>query len=139
MYASTIGGTVGEVNYKANAVRRTFPVGGLAQGIAVSDDGAELYVAIESMNELQIWSLATATRDTAIALASAPFDVQLSPDGTEIWISALGPGRIYALSRATRVVLNSIDTGEAPRRMAFDRFGTTAVIADEAGFVQFIR
>jgi DNA-binding beta-propeller fold protein YncE len=42
------------------------------------------------------------------------------------------------LDRATLAVIRTF-TGGSPRRIAFNRAGTTAVIANEAGYVTFIK
>ncbi len=82
VYVSTLAGEVAEVELDSNVVRRVFAVGGVAQGLGVSPDGDELYVANEASD----------------------------PAG-----------------------------GLDVRRIAFDREGTVAVVANEAGWVDFIR
>ena len=43
------------------------------------------------------------------------------------------------LDRPTLRVFGSLDTGGKPRRIAFDATGRTAVIANEAGWVDLVR
>ena len=140
LYASTLSaGQVIEINYKRMMVGRTFTLGGTVQGLVVSLDGSELYVANEGLAELEIVNLATGTSQSPVAMPGGPFDIQLTPDGLELWISIPGNGRIQVLDRASRAVLHTVLTAGTPRRLAFDRFGTILVAANEAGWVDFIK
>src|SRR5207244_11677892 len=60
LYAgSRAAGTVIEYSVTANLLLRTIPVGAQPQGVAVSPDGTELYVADETGFQLLAWSLTT--------------------------------------------------------------------------------
>ncbi len=140
MYATTLSaGTVEEINYKRLTRGRTFTLGGNLQGVAVAPDGSKLYVADESGAALKVVSLVSGTVDTTVSLPGGGFDLQLSPDGAQIWISLSNSGRVQVLNRSSLAVLRTVQTGGAPRRMAFDRFGTTVVVANESGWVDFVR
>ena len=76
---------------------------------------------------------------TSIALAGQPFDVQLSPDGTKIWVGVRTAGQVQVFDRSTHALLRTVWTGGAPRRIAFIQAGTIAVIANEAGWVDFVK
>ena len=140
MYASTLSaGTVEEINYKRLTRGRTFTLGANLQGVVVSQDGGKLFVADEFGAALKVVNLASGTVDTTVSLPGGPFDVQLSPDGTQLWISLSSSGRVQVLDRSTFAVLRTVLTGGTPRRMAFDRFGNTIVVANESGWVDFVR
>ena len=124
-------GTITEIDATSDVVLRTFATGGKPQGMAVSRDGRELYVADESRNMLDVWALVSGTRTSSIPLGGGGFDLQLSPDNAEIWIGLAGQGKVLVFDRATRQLLQTIITGGTPRRIAFDLFGTTAIVANE--------
>ena len=140
MYASThFGGTVVEINYKRMTVGRTFTFTGVTQGLVVSHDGSELYVANQTAGRLEIVNLTSGAVLTPVPLPGGPFDVQLTPDGTQLWISIPDNGRIQVLERAGRTVIETVLTGGVPRRLAFDRFGRILVASNEAGWVDFVK
>lgn len=139
VYASVIGGVVHEIDFRRDTVLRTFFVGGLPQAIAVAPDGSELYLANESAGELQVVNLRTGSLLAPVFLGGGPFDLALSPDGTKIWVTLQGAGLVSVLDRATRTILRTIVTGGRPRRVAFDPGSATVVVANEAGWVDFIR
>ena len=117
---------------------RRFATGQRPQGLAVSPDGAELYVADEREHEVKIWDLKSGTLRTSVALAGPAWDLQLTPDSTQIYVSLLD-GALQILDRADRSVVRTVRLGGRPRRIGFDRAGTTAVVANEAGWVDILR
>ncbi|OLC03929.1 MAG: hypothetical protein AUH78_06190 [Gemmatimonadetes bacterium 13_1_40CM_4_69_8] len=138
LYASVTDGTVKEINFKRDVVLRTLSVGSEAQGLAVAPDASELYVADQAGGRLQVVSLASGAV-ASIALPGQPFDVQLSPDGTKLWVGVRTAGQVLVFNRSTHALLRTIQTGGAPRRIAFNQAGTIAVIANEAGWVDFVK
>jgi len=51
-------------------------------------------------------------------------------------------GLVRVIDRASLTIVNTIqlpNPGAFPRRIAFSRDGSTAVIADESGFVHFVQ
>ena len=130
-------GIVHEINFKRDTVLRSFVLDGRPQAIAVSPDGAELYVANQSLSQLQIVQLQTGTLLPSVNLGAQGFDLKLSPDGVKIWVTLAGFVKVF--DRQTRALLRTITTGGSPRRLAFDPGGSTVIIANEAGWVDFIR
>ena len=139
LYASVLDGAVREVNYKRDTVVRTFTLGGMTQGIAVAPNGSELYVANQGTGQLQFVSLSSGAVTASVPLGGAPFDLQLSPDGTKIWISVTTTGEVKVFDRVSRTLLRTITTSGAPRRIGFDPQRGTAVVANEAGWVDIMQ
>jgi DNA-binding beta-propeller fold protein YncE len=130
-FSSEFAGTVTEVRTATMTAVRTFPTGGTPQALAVSQDGAELYVADES-GPLQIWSLASATRIDSVAAARNAFGVALTPDGTKLFVGTT-TGKIYLVNRATRAIIHSISVGGNARNVAVDPVTGYAVVPNESG------
>jgi len=139
LYASTISGAVVEIHTGTNAVLRTFPVGRRAQGLAVSPDGREVYIADETDRRMIVWSLTEGRFLQAVPLSGRPFDLRLTPDGAQIYVSLYTTGQVLVFDRASRERVATIPTGGDPRRIAFDPTGSVAVVANQAGWVDFIR
>jgi YVTN family beta-propeller protein len=137
---STSSGVITEIDATTDAVVRTFSTGGRPQGMAVSRDGAELYVADEDREMLDVWQLSSLTRIASTPLGAGGLELQLTPDNARIWISMKTQGRVLVIDRATRQVLQPVPTGGRPRQIGFDLFGTTAVVANDlADALHFIR
>jgi DNA-binding beta-propeller fold protein YncE len=149
LYASSFTtGTVSEIDLASKSVARTFFVGGEPQGIAVSLDGAELYVADESgMGDIDIYDLAGATLAASVpsgatASSGGPFGLAMSPDGATVYVGVItgdGPGLIQVIDVGTHTIERTITScGGIPRRIGFGYSGGLAVIADETGCANFV-
>lgn len=137
LYGTTMGGLVFEINTATDSARALVTTGTL-QDIAVSRDGAELYIAKENGN-LEVRNAPTGGLITEIPAAAGAFGLRLSPDGRQLYAGIVFGGVVRVIDRATRGVIRSIPVDD-PRRIAFDRYGTTAVIASQAGnAVYFVR
>jgi YVTN family beta-propeller protein len=137
LYGTTIGGLVFEINTVTDSARALLTTGVL-QDIAVSPDGVELYIAKED-GAMEIRDASSGILFTTVSAATGAFDLAVTPDGAHIYAGILSAGAVRVIDRATRGMIRSIPGILAPRRMAFDRYGTTLVVADEAGAVHFIR
>jgi DNA-binding beta-propeller fold protein YncE len=149
LYASSFTtGTISEIDLASKSVVRTFVVGGEPQGIAVSLDGAELYVADESgTGDIDIYDLAGATLagslpSGATFSSGGPFGLAMSPDGARVYVGVItddGPGLIQLIDVGTHTIERTITScGGIPRRIAFGYSGGLAVIADESGCANFV-
>jgi len=137
VYVGDVGGRVYELDV-AGDVLREFVVPGRPQGLGLSADGRELYAAGED-GDLIVLDLETGAEIARVALGAGGFGLAVTPDQTEVWVTAPAAGRVFVLDRASRTVQSTIDVGGAPRRLAFDWSGALAVIADEAGAIRFVR
>jgi DNA-binding beta-propeller fold protein YncE len=149
LYASSFTtGTITEIDLAAKSVARLFFVGGEPQGIAVSPDGTELYVADEAgRGEIDIYDIVGDTLEVSIPSGATsslggPFGLALSPDGTKVYVGVIsteGPGLIQVIDTRTRTIERTINScGAMPRRIAFGFSGGLAVIADETGCANFV-
>jgi YVTN family beta-propeller protein len=137
VYVSSTGGTVTELSRTTGLATRSFTIAGSAQELAVSADGAQLYVANEG-GALEVRSTTTLGLVTSVLAASNAFGMKLTPDNTQLYVTQSAAGNVLVLDRATMAVVRTF-AGGSPRRIAFDRNGTTAVIANETGWVTFIK
>ena len=141
-------GTVSEIDLASGSVARDFTVGGEPQGVAISPDGVELYVADEAgTGRIDIYDLVRITHERSIPSGAetsdgGPFGLAMSPDGATVYVGVIskeGPGLIQVIDAATRTIVRTIDScGRMPRRIAFGFSGGLAVIADESGCVSFV-
>jgi len=130
-YSSQFSGTVTEVRVATMALVRTIPVGGTPQGIAVSSDGAEMYVADQG-GPLRIISLATGLETGNVATGGSTFGVALGPTGTTLYVGTTA-GQIFVVNRVNHAILRIYSVGGTPRLIAVDPVTGYAVVPNEAG------
>ena len=130
-------GTVDEVDLASNTVVRSIAVGGHPQELVLSPGGTLLFVADEA-GSIQIWSLRSGIRRGSIAVPGGAFAMAVSPDWRQLYVTSSLGGAVYLLDWKTGATLKTVTTGGTPRRIAFAANGSTAVIANEGGWVDFI-
>jgi YVTN family beta-propeller protein len=137
-------GTVSTIDLRQNKVVRTIAVaGGRIQNLAVSRDGARLFATDIGRSKLIVWDLPSGSaeyREFPIGsqIDRNAFDVAVTPDNTQVYVSTLADGKVFILDQATAAPVATITTGGSARYIAFDAAGEAAVIANEWGWVNFV-
>ncbi|MEP7326777.1 MAG: YncE family protein [Gemmatimonadota bacterium] len=129
-------GVVVEVNTATNTVVRTLVVPGSPQDMVVFD-GAELFVANEA-GSLDVVNLSTGAVATSIPLPGGGFGLAMSPDRAQLYVGQPA-GYLTIVNRANRTIVKTLDLEGSPRKIAFNAAGKFAVVANEAGWVDFIK
>ena len=102
-----------------------------------SPDGETLFIANEA-DGLTVLEVGTG-RTTWVPLTGGGFGMAASPGWDRLFITVPAQGLVEVVEVSSLTVVSTITIGGAPRRIAFDSFGTVAVVANEAGRVDFIR
>ena len=131
-------GTVSEVDMFTGTVLRTFTVGGTPQDMAVTRDGQRLYVANEAgyLNEID---LPTGQLAATITLAGGAFGIGVTPDDGQAYVSIPSGGLVQVFNLQARRLAQTLTVGGTPRRLAFSQQGHIGAIANESGYVTFVR
>jgi DNA-binding beta-propeller fold protein YncE len=137
IYVGDVNGKVYELTPDGEVIR-SLPVAGRPQGMALSSEAKELYVAGEA-GDLIVLDLERGGEVARIPLGADGFGLAITPDQAQIWITIPGKGQVIIVDRVSRAIVNTIALGGTPRRLAFDKSGIVAVIADEAGSIRFLR
>lgn len=137
VYVGDVGGKVYEVDVAGNVIR-VLNVPGQPQGLVLSSEGTELYAAGEG-GDLVVVNLVRGAEVARVSLGAGGFGIAVTPDQAQIWVTAPHTGQVFVLDRMSRSIVTTIAVGGIPRRLAFDRFGATAVIADETGTIRFVQ
>ncbi len=130
-------GTVSELDLTTNTLLRTITVGGTPQELVLSPGGTLLFVADET-GSIQIWSLRKGRRRGEIEVPGGAFAMAVSPDWRQLYVTSSLGGAIYLLDWKTGATLQTVTTGGTPRRIGFAADGSTAVVPNEGGWVDFI-
>jgi DNA-binding beta-propeller fold protein YncE len=131
-------GEVTEVDLATFSIGRRFTPGQSPQGIVISPDGRELYVAREA-GPLAVIDTATGMITDQVMSATGGFGLALTPDGAELWMTRPGAGSVARIDRATHAGIGTLTTGGSPRRVGFSSNGSVAVITNESGWVDLAK
>jgi DNA-binding beta-propeller fold protein YncE len=131
-------GVVLELDASTLAVTRRFETGGIAQDPVFSSDGLMMYVANQA-GWLDAFHLPSGRRVGRLHFGTAAVHLALSPDEAVLYASLLFDGRVVEIDRERLCLTRSLPTGGKPRRIAFDRTGRSALIANEAGWIDLVR
>ena len=111
---------------------------------AVIEDGKLLFATDIGNSRLLVRDLtADGSPFTANAVGTPQsrnaFDVAVTPDNAQVYVSGLADGKLYVFDLSTRALIGQVATGGSPRFIWFDATGMTAVIPNETGWVNFVR
>jgi YVTN family beta-propeller protein len=134
--ATRDGGSVLEVDWHTMTVVRTFTLGGRPQGMAISANQTELYVANELSNVLHIITLSNGAM-TNVPLTSGGEGMALGAD-RKLYIGEVFAGFVEVVDPITRTVVRTITVGGTPREVASDPARNRVLVANEAGWVDFV-
>ncbi len=142
LYVSTHnGGTVVEFNLRTRAVARTFAVGGTPQKLVVSPDGNTLYIANEA-GYVQFWDLDSGLQiGSNLALPAAGYGLARRASNGLLYATSayFGGGYIYVIDPVSRTLLHSAIVGGGTRHVVFTADGSIGIVANEGGWVDFLR
>ncbi len=133
-------GDVKEINLRTHQVVQTVPTAGRPQGMLLSSSGTTLYLANE-IGQLQFWDLTTGTLASSIALpGGGGFGMARSPANGLLYVSTSYIGsRVLVIDPTARQIVRTIATGGTPRRIAFTADGSVGIVANEGGWVDYIK
>lgn len=110
-----------------------------AQGVAVTPDGAKVYVANTGRYEVLVADAAGGT-PRAVHVGPHPQDVMGSPDGRKVYATVTGGATgaggsdlVAVIDTATDQLVRNIHVGTAPRQVVFTRDGARAYVTDDDG------
>jgi YVTN family beta-propeller protein len=142
LYVSThVGGTVVEFNLRTRTVSRTFAVGGDPQKMVVSPNGNELWIANGS-GYVQFWNIDTGLQiGSNLLLPSSGYGLGYRSSNGLLYASSayFGGAQIYVINPVSRTLLYSTAVGGATRDVVFTADGSIGIVANEGGWVDFLR
>jgi DNA-binding beta-propeller fold protein YncE len=140
LYAAATSGWVFVIDTMNNVLAGDggWRIPGTVQQPVVSPDGTLLYLANETTG-VERYDVATRTRTGLVPNSVGAFGMAMTPDQRQLWVTRSINGDVLIIDVASFSQVGSFATSGAPRRIAFDGAGTTAVIATETGKVYFVR
>src|SRR5437879_8760835 len=98
-----------------NTVVATVPaVGRYPEGVAVTPNGAYVYVGTENDDSGTVIATATNTVVTKVPVGHSPVGVAVTPDGTRVYVENFGERTVSVLATATNPVVARVPVGVGP-------------------------
>jgi len=103
-----------------------------AYGIAVTPDGATIYVGAFSGSDQNIYVLDTASMliTSTIYVDSQTKGLTMSPSGSQLWVTGNSTNSAIIVSTDTNAILAQIPAGSSPERITFAPSGETVWVAN---------
>ena len=99
--------------------------------IALSPDGATLYVASEDTGRVMFMNARTGTIRATLVVGGEPEGLATSPDGKLVYATSEEDSTIAVIDAVQPRVLSRIAVGKRPRSIAFQRSGARAFVPGE--------
>ena len=116
-FTELLSGGVGITSTKTRTVDGFIPTGQVPTGVAFSPDGGTAYVANQDAT-VSVINVATATRTGTISTnGMAAFAVQVSPDGSQLFVGGSG-SVVEIIDTQSGLVVSSVDAGFAVNAFA---------------------
>ena len=125
-------GSVTPLSTATNAAGAPIPVGPNADGVAITPDGATVYVANDNGTVTPI-STATDTAGAPISVGNQTHGVAVAPDGKTVYAANLGNDTVTPISTATNTAGAPISVGSSPDGVAITPDGRTVYVANSGG------
>lgn len=125
---------VSVISTATNAVIATVAVGSGSDpiGMAITPDGARVYVAnvSSSVGTVSVISTATNTVIATVVVGVTPFGVAVTPDGTRVYVSDFNNASVSVISTATNIVTATIGVGALPAGVAITPDGARVYVTN---------
>lgn len=125
---------IGVVDLVSQELVRVIPAGTDPELVAVSRDGATLFVANEDAATASVVDVATGNLVATYAVGGEPEGVGVEPDNGRVWVTSEEDGKAYVIDLDQEAVVAAIDIGARPRSVAFLDDGTRALLPAENDF-----
>lgn len=108
----------------------TIAVGATPQGVAVSPDGATLYVVNQGPDTVSVIDTDTQSVTATISVGVNPILVAVSPDGGTVYVTNNGGSSVSVIDAGTNTVTATIPVGVSPYGVAVSPDGATVYVAN---------
>jgi YVTN family beta-propeller protein len=124
--------TVSIIDTATNTVTATVPVGLSPYGVAVSSDGARVFVANYNGDTISVISTATNTVTATVPVGFAPTGIAVTPDGARVYVANTDAYTVSVISTATNTVTATVPVAMSPIGVAVTPDGTRVYVANKA-------
>jgi gliding motility-associated-like protein len=122
--------TVSVINLATNSVLKTFPVGDVPVGVAVSPATNCVYVSNSFGGSVSVINSLTNTVTATIKVGSYPYSLCASPDGSRVYVGNVNDGNVSVINTATNAVIKKIPAGKGPLCLVTNADGTLLYVTN---------
>lgn len=140
-YVATSSGTVKVIRVSDNTIVTTFGVGLDPHGVAVTPDGAFIYVANKGSNSVSVIRTSDWRPVAAISVEGGPHGIAITPDGAFAYVTEWSGYSVSIIRTADKKVVATVPMGTVSREVAITPDGAFAYVANWGGstYVKVIR
>jgi YVTN family beta-propeller protein len=102
---------VSVIDTRTNRVVRVIPAGQFPAGVAVTHDGASVYVANELSANVTVINTRSGAVEATLPSGIGPFNVATSPTDNAAYVADLGPGNLVVIDTGTRRTSSTVTLG----------------------------
>ncbi|PXY32128.1 serine/threonine-protein kinase [Prauserella muralis] len=110
----------------------TIPVGQRPEGVAVSPDGARVYVTNSEAGTVSVLAAGDGRVVATVDVGAEPGGVAVSPDGAVVYVADYGSDTVSVIDAGRAEVTTTIPVGPSPDRVAFAADGDRAYVTNDA-------
>jgi YVTN family beta-propeller protein len=128
---NTVSGSVSVLD-RASGDVKVIPTGPGTEGIAISPDGREVWVASRQDSKVEV--ISTGNDKMVATFASGgqgPVRVAFTPDGAQVWVTNAVSNTATIFDARTRTLLGTVALGKNPSGMVFSRDGSRVYITSQ--------
>jgi YVTN family beta-propeller protein len=143
LYVSSMGSNeISRIDLSTMSYGEKIPVGGIPRPYAITADEKTLYVALTDLHGFEIASIPQCKVIGRIDLPPAPPEecplelrtpthgIELSPDGSQLWVTSLADARVYAYDTRTKKLLGHVLVGKCPNWITFSPDGRYCCVSN---------
>ena len=139
-YITNFIGGVSVLDTASNTVVATVPVGSDPHGVAVTPDGAFVYITNRGSNTVSVIASASNTVVATVPVGNNPRGVAVTPDGAFVYVANGFSHTVSVIASATNTVLATVPVGNFPTGVAVTPDGARVYVANSgSGSVSVIR
>jgi YVTN family beta-propeller protein len=126
--------SVSAIDTATNAVVATTPLAvGQARGMAITPDGARLYVSTYASNGVKVIETELMTITGTIPVGNLATGVEITPDGSRAYVAAYSSNAVSVIDTTTNTVVTTIPVGAGASDARVTPDGTRAYVANTLG------
>ena len=128
---NTVSGSVSVLN-RATGDVKVIPTGPGTEGIAISPDGREVWVASRQDSKVEVISTGSDKMTATFASGGqGPVRVAFTPDGGEVWVTNAVSNTASIFDSRSRTLQGTVPLGKNPSGMVFSRDGSRVYITSQ--------
>ena len=116
-----------------NGVIKTVTVGQFPQGVAVTPDGARVYVANQGDGTVSVIETASNIVTATVTVGLGPEGIAVTPDGAHVYVGNFLGNTVSVIVAASNTVTATVPVGQFPQGVAVTPDGAHVYVANQGG------